>query len=311
MSFFNNRRNRTEKEASIEGVDSNNDIDWNGNSTTEYNRLFDNDSSVLGAEESPSLFQSSNNSNKKSKRLIFTSNNNKDKRESETFFAFGLMLRREYKSSSEYGNSTPSVSKVHTGGQIIRYINKQEKDAIQTLDIAAHGSQFGIWFQNENNIFGNVDDLVIEGTVLPKNGLYINRDYQYKDSAGYGPGLWPNGAASLDDIDYSRFSNNAKVEISGCATAGTVKWGTNIRIDEKYNFALIFSLLLHWAGKKKSVVIGHFGGAGPDAKNDYRQGERVVYHRGSKLFSTFEKGNIPRLKIENAINKFNREFDED
>lgn len=78
------------------------------------------------------------------------------------------------------------------------------------------------------------------------------------------------------------------------------------------NFASNLSRQLYAAGRTGAVVIGHSDHATPDingAKStsreaqDYRHGERVVFHNGDWLFSTNIKGRIPRKVIDYYIKK--------
>ncbi len=74
------------------------------------------------------------------------------------------------------------------------------------------------------------------------------------------------------------------------------------------------SELLFGAGKKNAVVIGHATKGNPNIngsrttirEQDYRHGHRVVYHNGSILFETREKGYLQPELITNHLTRKTR-----
>jgi hypothetical protein len=115
------------------------------------------------------------------------------------------------------------------------------------------------------------------------NDIYITFNDQY---AVPGP-----ASASLDDIDFSIFTNDAVIEFHGCNTAGHPDYGnwndTSVWLYKFDNIAYWASIALYQAGKKKAVAIGHYAGStSGDATwvtNDFRTEKRVIYHNGQIL----------------------------
>jgi hypothetical protein len=109
---------------------------------------------------------------------------------------------------------------------------------------------------------------------------------------------WTEGSALVDDIDFSKFANNVKVELHGCRTAE----------DGGDNIASEFSKKLADAGKTKSAVIGSATKSNPNingnktklVEQDYRHGTRAVYKGGNRLYETKTKGALSEETIENA-----------
>ena len=91
---------------------------------------------------------------------------------------------------------------------------------------------------------------------------------------------WGEGIATLSAIDFSHFSEDAKVELHACQTARdyaitfgpvTILWNTN--------FAYSFSLWLGGAGKTQAEVTGHVPKVGIKGQS-YQHGHRRVYQNG-------------------------------
>lgn len=122
--------------------------------------------------------------------------------------------------------------------------------------------------------------------------------------------------ASIEEINFSRFSYDAVVEIHGCH-AGT-------EIDSlPANISRRLSLGLYMSGKQLAVVIGHATRANPNAlrahagsaaspapvggfresvlAQDYRHGLRMVYFNGRTVLATRVAGAIPQREIIAAI----------
>jgi hypothetical protein len=124
--------------------------------------------------------------------------------------------------------------------------------------------------------------------------------------ASYGFG---EKARAFSEIDYGKFSNDARIEIHGCMTAA--KWDyVSIFLS---NVVEDISKQLWEAGKTNAVVIGHTTKSNPNmvqgssdySKQDYRHGNRAIYHNGELLFETKIKGPISyRLIQEHLIKKF-------
>jgi hypothetical protein len=123
--------------------------------------------------------------------------------------------------------------------------------------------------------------------------------------------------ASIEEIDFSRFSYDAIIEIHGCH-AGT-------GVDSlPANICRRLSQALYMSGKQLAVVIGHStranpntakgteihpgiaAAAGPGFKEsvlaqDYRHGLRLAYFNGRPILTTRTPGAIPQAALISAI----------
>ena len=181
--------------------------------------------------------------------------------------------------AKDYGGvPKENITKITTAKQIVTKINAQKDNSIQSVDIFTHGGTNALYVNNG------------DGTYTGNTSLYRSSWAQLLKSGG--GTLISGGSAVLDDIDFNKFTNNAKVEFHGCQTADGKSEDDNIAAD--------FSKRLFNAGKKNAVVIGHRTPANPringdettDEEQDYRHGQRAVYHNGTILFVTTEKGRI-------------------
>lgn len=108
---------------------------------------------------------------------------------------------------------------------------------------------------------------------------------------------------TIDEINFSNFTKNCKIEIHGCLTAHDMYVKDNICEE--------LSELLYEAGKKESVVIGHSEKANPKIngskttikQQDYRHGKRQVFNNGKIILTTYKKGRITYNDIKNALKK--------
>src|SRR5690606_14696075 len=186
---------------------------------------------------------------------------------------------------SDYGSDGKIVDqRFYSGKDIVNAINSQQDGSIQSLDIISHGSPEGIEAGNPDIMrpFGN-------------SGLFKDESSMPNFLTGLG-----GDAASIDEIDFGKFTNSAKVEFHGCQTCG----------GDGDNLASNFSKKLFGAGKESAVVIGHETKSGPEingegktkAKDqDYRFGTRVIYHNDTELFRTNQKGRITGGQINRAL----------
>ncbi|MES2732404.1 MAG: RHS repeat-associated core domain-containing protein, partial [Bacteroidota bacterium] len=192
---------------------------------------------------------------------------------------------------NDYGGDNIPVqdTRFSSARDIINTINSQDNNSIQSVDIFAHG-------QSDAVSAGNPD--------LPKyvgdRSLYRNATQMRIDNL---LGLFSSEKGNIGEIDYNKFTNNAKVEIHGC---NTCEGGG------KGNIVSDFSKNLFEAGKTRAVVIGHAQQANPSIKGegktgskqqDYRHGLRIVYHNGQELFRTTQEGRIKAKQINQALDK--------
>jgi hypothetical protein len=105
----------------------------------------------------------------------------------------------------------------------------------------------------------------------------------------------------ISEINFAKFTKNAKIELHGCRTADAESDTDNIAAD--------LSSRLNNAGKTASLVIGHADKANPNIKGggekndeqDYRHGQRVVFSNGKIVKETRQKGQLIERELESLI----------
>lgn len=188
----------------------------------------------------------------------------------------------------------PQLHPIINGRQIVRTINAQKRNSLQSIDFFVHGGYRGLWIAREEN--------------EPTRNLYMSEEAKWAE--------FENSSfesESIDDIDYSVFTESAKVEIHGCnACTNYRRSGDLFFDDDEYNngenIAGRMFMFLFEAGKISAVTIGHDDFANPGINGastryedqDYRFGTRVVYHNGEILFTT---NRVDRI-TSSAINHF-------
>lgn len=193
-------------------------------------------------------------------------------------------VAKDYSDFSTYGSKT----KITTGKALVEKINNQAESSIHTLDIISHGTAFSLNFSLKKN-----ENCGIYTTWWAKKG--IEAKYTFSDGEFY---TFTDEARRLDDIDYKKFSDDARIELHGCETADDY----GLPLD---SFVKTMSLLLYEANKKHGVVIGHLTKANPNIngstttydEQDYRHGKRTIFHNGEELFNTSVEGAINYSEI--------------
>jgi hypothetical protein len=122
--------------------------------------------------------------------------------------------------------------------------------------------------------------------------------------------------AYIEEIDFSRFSYDAVIEIHGChggTEVDSLPGGICRRL----------SLALYMSGKQLAVAIGHVTRANPNLSRtrtgtaavsastgvfresvlaqDYRHGLRMIYFNGRTILATRHTGAVPRAEVISAI----------
>ena len=192
--------------------------------------------------------------------------------------------------------------------QIVDSINRQRL-VIKSVDFLSHSRD------------DRIGAVATRGAVQYRTSLFESRERLEEARVLYDAegGDLRNGSrmASIEEINFSRFSYDAVIEIHGCH-AGTV-------VDSlPGNICRRLSKALYMSGKQLAVVIGHgtranpnssagSGGhsgvaaaAGPGFKEsvlsqDYRHGLRMVYFNGRTILATRVSGAIPASAIITAI----------
>lgn len=173
------------------------------------------------------------------------------------------------------------------------------------MDFATHASGTALYMVRNKESYrsGEYSDIPVD--FVESNNLYTNKSAMFFES-------WFDGGpleATLGEIDYDRFSEDAVVEFHGCRVGVDVNTASIPLLAD--NLAENFSEGLFAAGNEDSVVIAHVTKANPSINGewtliqdqDYRHGSRVIFHNGSILFSTKKKGHIGKDVILNYLRK--------
>lgn len=177
--------------------------------------------------------------------------------------------------------------RIKVAQDIITAVKKQAVNSIRSLDIFTHGGPQALYLTT-----ADADSGSIARYVLHNSSLYRSRARMYLNAAG-----WTEGSALVGDIDFMKFTANAKIELHGCRTAEGDSDSDNIAAD--------LSIRLWQAGKRAAHVIGHADKANPNIKGggeklseqDYRHGKRVVFHNGKVIRATSQKGYINEAEL--------------
>ncbi len=257
-----------------------------------------------GAEES----KTKENKSKKKKpekkepyKRIIVYGGAKSKTDNSSFYFAALNVKKDYNNDGKI-----IVKTIDSAKNLIDFINSQEDNSIQSLDIFTHGDMFGIYLIKGASINKDITTEEVEKKDLNAS-LYIGSTTKFF----YGSDLHDE-SDTIKNIDFKKFTENAKIEIHGCLTAGDAYIMDNIAAD--------LSEYLYSAGKVNSVVIGHITKANPlingepvrdengniisgttIKQQDYRHGKRVVYNNGEIILKTNKIGRITAKEINNAL----------
>lgn len=182
------------------------------------------------------------------------------------------------------------LQKIENARKIVQEINSQNSNSIKSLDILSHGSPLSLNFSKKS--YENCGFYVGRIGKVAIARYYSNDQGEYKFTVD---------AQNVSDIDFNKFTDDARIQLHGCLTASDWFRAPNgvkifpILVD---NIAEEMSEQLYSAGKKKSTVIGHSTRGNPNISGgnttlnaqDYRHGHRVVYNNGNVLFETNQKG---------------------
>lgn len=219
-------------------------------------------------------------------RLIFWGGARK-KGDNSAFFYASRNVKKDYEGDIFIDNKASSAK------DIIKIIEKQKDNTIQSIDFFTHGSAYALYMvRNKRDMTNSSINTDLEKDEIEANNLYTSKTMKFFQSFGGG-----NDEDVVSSINFKKFTNSAKIEIHGCNSAADTGLGDNIAIN--------LSEALYEAGKLKSVVIAHSTSADPKIKGektkiseqDYRFKERVVYNNGKVLFRTKKIGKITASEI--------------
>lgn len=201
------------------------------------------------------------------------------------FYFAALNVQRDYKDGDKRS------IKITTAADMVAMINACRESSIASLDILCHGTPYSINFSiKENENCGLVTNMITMNLIRVYYSIYGREIYSFSSDSRY-----------VSDINFSVFTNDARIQIHGCNTArGAMPGGT---------LTEAFSEQLFAAGKRKSYAIGHTDESNPqingsqttNTQQDYRHGRRSVYHNGKVIHSTTQKGLVPHEEIQGMI----------
>lgn len=193
------------------------------------------------------------------------------------------------KSYQKFGDQIV-IKKISTAQDIVAYISSLQNSSIASLDIVCHGSPLSLNFSNKP-----YEACGFYASWLGKKAI---ESYFSDDDGDY---VFTAQAHSVSDINWKKFTDNARVQLHGCLTASD--WfrthdGKKVFPTLVDNIVKQMSDELQSAGKKNALVIGHTtrgnplinGNSTTLAQQDYRHGERKVYRNGKLVLTTTQTG---------------------
>ena len=193
----------------------------------------------------------------------------------------------------------------HSGKQIVDSINHQ-RSIIKSVDFLSHAQNDRIGAQ------------IVRRGVTYRSSLFENKASLQLVKLHGGPTPNSNEMASIEQINFTRFSYDAVVEVHGCHSGSATD-------SIPANFCKKISTALYMSGKQLAVAIGHGTRANPIPPSgpsgnlatrpynfkdsvlaqDYRHGLRIVYFNGHKIYATKVIGQIPPPLILSSIVEWN------
>ena len=211
--------------------------------------------------------------------------------DNDAFYHAALNVQKTYKDFSKTGQ----LIKFTTGKDCVEAINKQVNGTIHTLDLLCHGTLFSLNLSQKENencgiTTGWAAKVAIDAYYIATEG----KKYSSSSEARY-----------ITDIEFTKFSVDARIEIHGCNGAKDMGWNALDTLSE------LMSKKLFEAGRADAVVVGHLDKANPSIngakttikEQDYRHGHRAIFHQGKKVQTITEKGAISYDTIRKAIGK--------
>lgn len=185
------------------------------------------------------------------------------------------------------------IVKITTAAAMVEQINKCDTSSVSSLDILCHGTPYSLNFSVKEN-----ENCGLVTSWIAKQGIRI-----YYSSWDDGVYNFSSDSQYVSDINFKVFTNDARIQIHGCNTARGSMPGNTLTEE--------FSEQLYAAGKKKSYVIGHTDKSNPNIngantglrEQDYRHGERAIYHNGKLLKDTKKRGLLSHSEIQELLDK--------
>tara|TARA_B100000446_G_scaffold39408_1_gene34766 strand:+ start:288 stop:1031 length:744 start_codon:yes stop_codon:yes gene_type:complete len=193
------------------------------------------------------------------------------------------------------------IKKITTAQEIVTFISTQKSASIASLDILSHGSPLSLNFSDKA-----YKACGFYASWLGKKAI---ESYYSDDDGDY---TFVSSARSISDIDWKKFTNDSRIQLHGCLTAS--EWFRSINGKKKFpvlvdNIVKQISDELESAGKTQALAIGHTTRGNPLingkettlSQQDYRHGERRLYHNGKPILTTKHKGYLTDSVLEQTI----------
>lgn len=193
--------------------------------------------------------------------------------------------------ANDYKNGEKHSIKITTAADMVKKINACKAKSVASLDVFCHGTPYSLNFSiKENENCGLVTGWAAKQGLRAYYSSWEDGIYNFSSDSRY-----------VSDIDFKVFADDARIQIHGCNTARGSMPG-NTLVEE-------FSIQIYKAGRTKAYVIGHTDKSNPNIngnkttikQQDYRHGERSIYHNGKLLKKTTQKGIIPHDEIQGLI----------
>lgn len=193
--------------------------------------------------------------------------------------------------ANDFRNGDKKMTKITTAADMVRKINACSANTVASLDVFCHGTPYSLNFSvNENENCGLVTGWIAKQGLRAYYSSWEDGVYNFSSDSRY-----------VSDINFKVFTNDTRIQIHGCNTARGSMPG-NTLVEE-------FSEKIFEAGKMKAYIIGHTDKSNPNIngpkttikQQDYRHGERSVYHNGKLLLKTSQKGIISHDEIQGMI----------
>lgn len=193
--------------------------------------------------------------------------------------------------AKDYKDAEKRAIKITTAAEMVKKINACSPKSVASLDVFCHGTPYSLNFSiKENENCGLVTGWMAKQGLRAYYSTWDDGIYNFSSDSRY-----------VSDIDFKVFTEDARIQIHGCNTARGSMPG-NTLVEE-------FSEQIYNAGIKKAYVIGHTDKSNPNIngakttikQQDYRHGERSIYHNGILLKTTKQKGTIAHDEIQGLI----------
>lgn len=201
------------------------------------------------------------------------------------FYFAAQNVMRDYKSGEK------RLVKITTAADMVSTINSCPLKSVTSLDIFCHGTPYSLNFSiKENENCGLVTGWIAKQGLRAYYSTWDDGIYNFSSESRY-----------VSDIDFKVFTNDARIQVHGCNTARGSMPG-NTLVEE-------ISERIYKGGRKKAYIIGHTDKSNPNIygskttikQQDYRHGERSIYHNGQLLTKTRKAGIIVHDEMQRLI----------